>query len=293
MCETETVSPSLVFSLLKKRAPDSHKGCYGTLTVLAGSSLYRGAAALCVKGALRCGTGIVRLASVEPVVTAVASKVDACIFRPLPMGEDGSVDRDALPLILSDAKKSTAFLAGCGLTQSDSVRYLIPALIESVSCPLLLDADALNVLSSSPSLLQKAQKTPVITPHVGEMSRLCGLPIDEILRDPDRICLRFAEDCGCVTVLKGAVTRIASPDGRLSLHDRPNSGLAKGGSGDCLAGILAGLLAQGLGPFDAARCAVWLHGEAAARCAAVWSQTAMLPDDLPSFLGEIFRERQL
>lgn len=159
---------------------------------------------------------------------------------------------------------------------------------------LILDADALNALSRDPGQARewiRAAGTPVIlTPHIGEFSRLSGLRTEAIKEAPAEVAARFAADWGCVLVLKDAVTHVASPDGRIYRNTTGNPGLSRGGSGDVLAGIIASLAAQGLAPIDAAVCGVWLHGAAADDCAARLSMAGMLPSDLASGLCNVFRE---
>ena len=284
---------SFIFSLLVPRHPESHKGHYGTLTAVCGSVFYRGAASLSTAAALRCGAGIVRLASLPAVIDACAAVNPECIFLPLPEAEAGSISSKAADDILSlltHAKGRQTCLIGCGLSLCPDTEELTFRLIRSLSCPLVLDADALNALSKHPDLLAQASQTPVITPHIGEMARLTGLSVNAITSDLDGTARSFSARYGCVTVLKGHATRVASPDGKLYINTTGNPGLARGGSGDVLAGMIAAFLAQGLAPWEAAVCGVYLHGLAADRCAARLSQYGMLPHDILIDLCEIFRE---
>ena len=279
---------ALAFGIIKKRHPDSHKGMYGTVTAVCGSGRYRGAAALAVRGALCAGAGIVRLASTEKVVSAVASKIDECIFCPLAESDDGAVSEANTSEIIALSAKSSAMLIGCGLSVCGDTRSLVRSVVKSVDCALVLDADALNIMSEEPSLLKSLKRMPVITPHVGEMSRLCGVPAENIKTDRHKTALEFSKEYRCVTVLKDSITVIASPDGRIAENTVRNPGLSKGGSGDVLAGITLALLGQGYDPFDAAVCAVTLHSLAAADCAAAFSYVGMQPSDIPVAMRGVF-----
>lgn len=282
---------------LHRRDPMANKGTYGTLTVVAGSRYYRGAAGLAVSAALRSGVGIVRLASCEEVIAATAAKVSEAIFLTLLATEKGGIDAEDFMKHLPAIAKSRAVLVGCGMTDSPDTGAVVRSLLYHGEYPLILDADGLNVLKTCPALLREAKIFPVITPHVGEMARLTGQSISEVLSDRRQTAQNFAREYRCVTVLKDAVTTVAAPDGRCFVSDAPNSGLAKGGSGDVLAGITASLVCQGYDGFTAATCAVTLHSLAASYAAETYTEEAMLPSDLVTMLPRVFdgvrKERSL
>lgn len=281
----ETVLP-----LLKKRKEDSHKGDYGRALLVCGSERYRGAASLSAEGALRCGAGIVCLASVDEVLRAAAARLPEVIFLPLPENGTGGISSHGTGLILEEAEHATAILCGCGLTNGEDTLVLTENLLLNAACPLVLDADALNAIAEKPCVLSCANVTPTVTPHPGEMARLTGKSVKEILADPRGTAMAFSEKYDCVTVLKTHRTVVASPDGSLYENTTGNPGLARGGSGDILAGMITGFLAQGMKPTDAAGLAVFLHGLAADRTAEKESETGMLPSDIFPALRSIFRE---
>lgn len=286
---TGRITKEEVLSLIPKRRDDTSKYDYGRLLAVCGSAYYRGAAYLSVAGALRCGVGIATLASIEKVAAAVAPSLPECTFLPLNESENGTVSPTEVRRILEWARRADTLLMGCGLAIDDGTRALVRSIVAEADCRLVLDADALNVLSESPELLKGAKKPPVITPHAGEMARLCKKTRKEVEDAPIVTVLRFAEEYGCTVVLKGHITYVASPDGRLAVNDKTgNPGLARGGSGDVLAGMIAGLCARGLDPFDGARCGVYLHGEAADRCAERLSEETMLPSDILTDLCGLF-----
>ncbi len=271
--------------------PDSiNKGDRGFLTIVCGSSRYRGAASLAVQSALRCGVGIVCLASTERVISSVSSKVDECIYLPMKESGIGSISASSVSEIISQSKTS-AFLVGCGMINCSDTRDIAYKIIKNSSCPIILDADALNSLSDNSEVLLQARSEIAVTPHVGEMSRLIGKSIDEIKLNREQAALDFAKKYGVTVVLKDSTTVIASKDGRLYIHEAPNSGMAKGGSGDVLAGIIAALSAQGTELFTASKIGVIIHGRAGKTAAQELSKTSMLPSDIikyiPNVIGEL------
>lgn len=281
-----------IFDILKARPEDSHKGTFGTLNIVAGSAYFRGAAQLNVCAALRCGAGIVRLCSTERVIAAAAAKISECVFLPLPENESGAISSKGLVFLMPTLMSGSASLIGCGMTNSAETAMIVTAAIEKAPCRLILDADALNSIAGKREILRSCSKPPIITPHIGEMARLCSVPIDTVKAMPDKFASDFAQNFNCVVVLKDHNTRVAAPDRRLYVNSTGNAGLARGGSGDVLAGMIAAFAAQGIDAYDAAVAGVYLHGLAADRCAARLSQYGMLPSDILADLCEIFRENR-
>lgn len=265
-----------VLGLLPRRDPESNKGRYGKVLCIAGCANYRGAAQLCTMGALRGGAGIVTLASTEKVIAAASASLAECVYLPCHENEQGGISSRNIPALCAEAAKSSCIVLGCGLGNTPDTAALVQALFVQ-SAPIVLDADGLNAVSPS---LPKAAGACVITPHPGEMARLTGLTVTDIERDRPSIAAEFARVHNCTVVLKGHRTVIASQDGKLYENTTGNAGMARGGSGDLLAGMIGALLAQGLSPLDAACCGVWLHGKAGDLCAARLSQQAMLPHDM-------------
>lgn len=283
-----------VWEILQPRRPESHKGSYGKLLCLCGSRVYRGAAALAVEGALRSGAGIVQLAGLEPVLNGVWGRLPECTLLPCAESESGQISAQNAPLLEEALKAATAFLAGPGLGQSPELSALVEQLITDAKCPVVLDADALNMLAGRESLPHpQGEHGLILTPHPGEMARLTGLSAAEINSRRESVAAGFARAQHCVVVLKGHRTLIAAPDGSVWKNTTGNPGLARGGSGDILAGMISAFAAQGLAPLQAALAGVWLHGAAADRCAARKSQLAMLPQDIFEDLGALLAEQGL
>ncbi|MEQ2519127.1 NAD(P)H-hydrate dehydratase [Ruthenibacterium sp. CLA-JM-H11] len=274
------ITNDLVFRNLPRRAPESHKGSYGKVLALCGCSKYRGAAALCVCGALRAGAGLVTLAAEESVISAVAQRVMEPVYLPLP-------DEDGLSLA---ASKSTVCVAGCGKEATPATAQEMKTALGASSGTVVLDAGGLCSLADDKLFLMGLSGRLIVTPHPGEMARLTGRSVREIEADRGATALSFARESGAVTVLKGHRTLVATPWGELYENGTGNAGLARGGSGDILAGIIAGLAAQGLEPWQAAVCGVYLHGLAADWCARRLSMQGMLPSDILADLCAIFLE---
>ncbi len=263
-------------------APDAHKGTLGTLTLVCGSVGMAGACILAARAALRSGVGLVRIAADQRLYPVLAPALPECVFTLLPV-DDPEALRERLRAALASA---TACAAGCGL--GDLAGLLVPLLLEDCRVPLLLDADALNWCARHPELLSRAQAPLVLTPHPGEMARLCRDETAEIQRDRLGAAREKARETGAVVVLKGAATVIAAPNGPTAVNPTGDPGMAKGGSGDVLAGIIGSLLAQGTPPFDAAVTGAYIHGLAGDLCARSLGRRSMQPTDLLARLPEAF-----
>ncbi len=282
------ITAQQVFGLLPRRRQDSHKGSYGKVMCLAGSARFRGAAALAAEGALRAGAGLVTLASVEPVIAAVAARVPECVFLPCRQSAEGGVSAQSGKAVLEKVRGMDVLLFGPGLGDTEDTAALLEQLGPSAGCALVLDADGLNAAAKMDALPRSPGLPLILTPHPGEMARLCGLTIAEVNAGREGIAAGYARAEDCVVVLKGHRTIVAGPGGEVFVNPTGNPGLSRGGSGDILAGMIAGLAAQGLSPLDAAVCGVWLHGAAADQCAKRLGQYGMLPHDLFADLGALF-----
>ena len=289
------IGPMDVWSRIpSQREQDSHKGTYGKVLCIAGSSRYRGAASLTIEGALRTGCGIVTLASVEEVFPSVQPRLPECILMVCEHDETGGIAASNLPKLQAELDNGySALLMGPGMGNTPDTTELVLKMVEHADCTVILDADALNALPQGVMPHPKNGHQVIITPHPGEMARLCNCSIADIKADRYNIILDYARTHDCIVVLKEHRTLIATPDGQLWQNTTGNSGLARGGSGDILAGMMGSLAAQGRDPLAVALCSVWLHGEAAVRCSRRKSQTAMLPHDIFEDLGQMFLERNL
>lgn len=286
--EYMTMTAEQACSLLPMRDDAAHKGSFGTLLAVAGSVFYTGAAALCCSAAAKSGVGITCLASVMEACAVVGAVCPEVTFLPFEADISGTLSENAAENIIKRSENATTMLIGCGLGNNSQTSGLVRHILKAKKLPAVVDADGLNVLCGSPELLRGC----VITPHIGEMARLLGCESDMIKSDSAAAALYFANEYDCVVVLKDSDTVVASSDGMIFRHIGRNSALAKGGSGDVLAGVTASLLAQGMIPFDAAITAVTLHGEAGRRAAEKYSKRGTLPHELADEMREIFAENE-
>ena len=273
----------LVLSLLPDRNPWGHKGNFGKLLLLCGSRGYTGAAFFAAMGALRAGAGLVFLGVPESIYGIEAVKLNEPVIFPLP-DAGGRLSADAVPEILTRLPQMDAVLVGPGLGQSEGTLAVVRAVLEKAECPVVVDADGINVLSAHRDLLRGRKSPTILTPHDGEFARLGGV----IGEDRMAAAAALAEELGCVVLLKGHETCITDgTDGYLNPTGNP--GMAVGGSGDVLAGVITALLGAGLSPLEAAACGAWLHGAAGDRCAAELGQYGMLPTDMLSALPRLMK----
>lgn len=273
----------LVLSLLPDRNPWGHKGNFGKLLLLCGSRGYTGAAFFAAMGALRSGAGLVFLGVPESIYGIEAVKLNEPVIFPLP-DAGGRLSADAVPEILTRLHKMDAVLVGPGLGQSEGTLAVVRAVLEKAECPVVVDADGINVLSAHRDLLRGRKLPTILTPHDGEFARLGGV----IGEDRMAAAAALAEELGCVVLLKGHETCITDgTDGYINPTGNP--GMAVGGSGDVLAGVITALLGAGLPPLEAAACGAWLHGAAGDRCAAELGQYGMLPTDMLSALPRLMK----
>lgn len=276
----ERTDKNIVKKAVFKRPDDANKGTLGSLLSVCGSFGMAGAAIMAGKAALRCGVGLLKCALPKSIYPIAASNILESVYYPLGETFDGRIDRKNIPFLLSEGESSSAVLLGCGIGVSEDTERIVYSFIENCTRPMVLDADALNCVAKHPEILLKKKAPIVIMPHPGEMARLTGIIVQLVNSERERIARDFAEKYGVVTVLKGAGTVIASPDGRTMLNTTGNSGMATGGSGDVLAGMTASLLSQGARAFDAASAAVYLHGTAGDIAAEKFGKISMLPTDI-------------
>jgi len=289
----ELIDSELARSLLPKRPLEANKGSFGRVLVVAGSINYIGAAYLACTGAIRVGAGLVTLATATSLQPILAAKLTEVTYLPLPESRPGVILSGAAKFIHQESGNYNVLLLGCGLGQSQSaISFIKSILFESKPAPpsLVLDADTLNTLAKIPKWWQRLTTDAILTPHPGEMARLAGVSVDEVQSDRVGIAEKLAREWHKTIVLKGAYTVIAAPDGQSRVSPVANPGLASAGTGDVLAGAIAGLLAQGLSPFDAATCGVFLHSEAGEMVKARLGDAGMIASDLLPVLPLVIKQ---
>ncbi len=270
-----------VRSCLREPDPQANKGDLGRLLLVCGSYGMAGACILAARAALRCGVGLLEAAVDARIYPIVAQAVPEAVLLPLDWENEPRKSAEKLKEALG---RCTACLMGCGLGELSET--VCPIVLENCRAPLLIDADGLNFLARHPGALGKLSVPFVLTPHPGEMSRLCGKPIPEIQENRAATAQSFARQADGVVVLKGAGTIIADAAGRCKVNPTGNPGMATGGSGDVLAGMISSLLAQSTPCFEAAAAGAYLHGLAGDLCAKRMGTRAMLPSDLIEALPE-------
>ena len=269
----ELIHPADLVPLFPRRRRDDHKGSYGHVLCIGGSKGFSGAITMASRAALRSGAGLVS-AFVPESIHAVVSPVipEIMVHSSQPEGQ------------------WTAVLAGPGMGRTANTREQVLHLLETETAPLVLDADAITVLADQLESISQAECSVILTPHPGEFAALFGLKADEVQEDRIGLAGMAASRLGATVVLKGAGTIVASPDRRMAINMTGNPGMASGGSGDVLAGLIAGFAGQGIAPFEAACAAVWLHGRAGDLAAAEKSQMSLVATDLIEKLPEAIRE---
>jgi NAD(P)H-hydrate epimerase len=286
-------APQIVLQLppLPRRPADSNKGDFGRVLVVAGSRGMSGAAVLCGTAALRGGAGLVRLAVADGILPMVAAGNPCYMTAPLPQDADGRLAAAAEPALLDLARVSSAVAVGPGLGRSADVMALVAALVERITVPLVLDADGLNALQSHTDCLRSRPAPTVLTPHPGEFARLLGSDVPTVQSRRQELALRFAADHGVVVLLKGHHT-VVTDGRRLYVNTTGNPGMATGGSGDVLTGLIAALLGQGLEAFAAAQLGAYLHGLAGDLARDALGEVGLIATDLPQYLPAAFRTWQ-
>ena len=272
-----------VLALLPDRKENAHKGNFGRVLLLCGSRGFTGAAYLAAMGALRAGAGLVYLGVPEGIYQIEAIKLNEAIVFPLP-DREGMLCPEAIPLLAERLPQMDALVLGCGLGQSHGTEAVVRWVLEQARCPVVLDADGINLLSRHRDVLRGRAGATILTPHQGEFLRL-GFSIGE---DRMASARQTARELGCVMVLKGHGTCVTDGQ-REYINPTGNPGMAVGGSGDVLAGIIGGLLGQGLPPLEAAACGCWLHGAAGDKCARELGQYGMLPTDMLNALPRLLK----
>ena len=277
--------------LLPVRERYAHKGDFGKVLLLCGAVGYTGAAALAARAALRTGSGLVTVLTPEDIYPIVAAKLDEAIVRPVACDEAGRVSMEAKDDILEQMRRADCVLIGPGLGRSRELDTLIPALLREAGCPVVLDADGLNALAGKPDVLRQAACPVILTPHDGEYARL--MPGSPVLPREDipvrcRAAAGLAEESGGIILLKGHRTVITDGE-EYYVNCTGNPGMATGGSGDVLSGIIVSLLGQGVRPLEAAALGAYLHGAAGDICAQETGECWLLAGDMINALAQLLK----
>ena len=274
----------------KERPKDGHKGTFGKVGVIAGSLGMMGAASLTSMAALKGGAGLVTLGCPLNLMSIYQSKMTEVMTYPLEDGDEGYLTGEAIPSVQDFLKDKDVLAIGPGLGPKCHGLQILRYILDRFDISIIMDADALNHISKDPGLFRTCKGSIVITPHPGEMARLTGMDIKDITESPIEVAGKFAKEMGVVVLLKGATTVVAHPDGRIYLNSTGNSGMATGGSGDVLTGLIAALVAQGYSTYDAAVYGSFIHGRAGDYAMKKWGETGLVAGDILNEIPLVFRD---
>lgn len=280
------INQKFLDQVIPLRQAETHKDTYGRVLALCGSRNYTGAAYFAAQAAVRTGSGVVMLGTPESVYPILAGKLSEPVVFPVACHTTGRMTAAGVQDALLFAQKARAVLFGCGVGLDEEIENCIFLLLTHVKVPLILDADGITALTAHIDKLRSMQTPVIITPHRGEFSRLIGKAPAAITTED---AADFAKNTGVIVLLKSHRTIIASPDGRVFRNTSGNPGMAKGGSGDVLAGIILSLCGQGLDPLDAVCAGAYLHGKAGDLCANTIGEYGMTPSDILQKIPLILR----
>lgn len=280
----------MVLELMPQRNRNTSKGDYGKVLAITGSSGMTGAGCLTGAAALRTGTGLLYLGVPASLSSIYDCNLVEAVTIPLEDGNFGALSKGCIPQLLKQLEKMDAVAIGPGLSTKDGVMDAVFGVIESCCVPLVVDADGINAVSKDISILKRSKAQMVLTPHPGEMARLLGASIEEVQGNRIKVARDFSQKWGVVTVLKGSRTVVAAPDGRVFINLTGNAGMATGGTGDVLCGMIVSLIGQGVDPVDAAVVGVYLHGLCGDRIANIKGKHGLIAGDLVDGLPYTIKE---
>lgn len=291
--EAELLDAEWVRQCFKAFPADAHKGTFGRVFIIAGSVGMTGAAALAATAAVRSGAGLVTIGIPEGLNDILEVKVTEAMTLPLPETPSGSLGKRAKEKSLDFAGKCDAVVLGPGLSTNPETVEFVRGFIAECSVPMIVDADGLNALAEYPDIFKEAKAPIVITPHPGEMARLLSTSVSDVQEDRIWAVKTAAKKFGCTAVLKGARSLIATTDGKLIINPTGNAGMATGGSGDVLAGMIGAFLARGMKPYEAAAAGIYLHGLAGDLAAKKQGQICLAASDIIDFLPKAFKKMKV
>ena len=284
-----TITKTYVKSIFEKRRLNSNKGDFGKQLNICGSYSMPGASVICAESALKTGVGLLKCAFPKSIYGALTAHLTQPVFVPLSENEDKTLSMGALTDILKEIKWADSIAVGCGIGVNDDTQLLINQIVKESEVPVVIDADGINSVSVNIDVLKDSKAPVVLTPHPGEMARLIGKDISFVQKNRIKCAKAFAMEYGCIVVLKGANT-IVTDGVNVFVNTTGNAGMAMGGTGDMLTGMIASFIAQGAAPFHAAASAVYIHGLCGDIAARELSQRGMTVDDMLELLGALMIE---
>ena len=286
--DVKILDKEYIGGILKPRARDCNKGDFGRLLCVVSCKNMPGAAAICARSALVSGVGICTVASTDGGLFSVRATLPEAVTFSLKANRSGAISRKSASTALCEADKCSAMLLGCGLSACKDTEAFVRKILKHAHLPIILDADGINIAARGIDILKSSNAPLILTPHIKEMSRLSGLPIEEIKQNPVKVAAEFASAQGVTVILKDFETVIATPSGEIAKNVGGHPCMAKGGSGDMLAGMVASFTAQGYTPFDAACMAVYMHATAGELCGKQKGDHSVLTSDMIARLSEVF-----
>lgn len=285
----ETITKAYVKNCFKKRSVNSNKGCFGKQLNICGSYLMPGASVICAKAALKTGVGLLKCAFPKSIYNVMTGHLIQPVFVPMSENESKTFSMGALTHILDEINRADSVAVGCGIGNNDDTQVLLNQIVKESNVPVVIDADGINSIIQNIDVLKDSKAKLVLTPHPGEMARLVNEDASYVQQNRIDVAKAFAKEYGCIVVLKGANTVVT--DGKaIFVNTTGNAGMAMGGTGDMLTGMIASFIAQGISPFDSAVSAVYIHGLCGDITAKEISQRGMTVDDMLELLGALMIE---
>ena len=275
------ITEDFVKSVIRPREQETNKNHYGRVLAICGSIGYTGAAYFSAQASVKTGSGVVTLAVPDFIYSIIASKLNEPVIQPIKCNSSGQFCLDSFDELKNLADHADAVLIGCGLSRSDEIDKLVHKLVLSLSCPIVLDADGINAFSGHIDLLSKTKAQIVLTPHNGEFKRL------SLLEPTIQNAMNFSQNTNTIVLLKSHRTNVLNLSKCHFQNTTGNAGMAKGGSGDVLSGIILSLIGQGLSPFDAACAGAWIHGKSGDICAEKFGEYSMTPSDMLDNISKV------
>lgn len=291
--EAELLDPKWVSRCFKGYPPDAHKGTFGRVFIIAGSAGMTGAAALSGAASVKSGAGLVTVGTPESLNDILEVKLTEAMTMPLPETSGRCIGITALSKAVKFGNQCNAVVLGPGLSWAAETKQFVRQFVQNCDMSMVLDADGLNALADCPKILNEAQGPVIITPHPGEMARLLSTTLSKIQEDRVAAVKTAAEEFNCTAVLKGAATLIATSEGKLWINPTGNAGMATGGSGDVLSGIIGAFLARGMKPYEAAAAGVYIHGLSGDLAAGEQGEICLTAQDLIDYLPKAIKDMKV
>ncbi len=288
--DKKIITEEMAKSFVPSRPKNSHKGTYGKANVIAGSSGLTGAAILTCRSALRSGLGLLKLYIPESLNIIITTSVPEAVTIPIQEMRKGVIGINQITRIIEETASADVVAIGPGCGTTSEMSELVKRMINEVEKPMIIDADGLNVLAKNMDVLQQKKADIILTPHPGEMSRMCGLTTEEINHNPVAIARKYAQEWGVILVLKGSRTVVGTPKGHVYVNTTGNPGMATAGTGDVLTGIITGFAAQGVSPLEAALLGVYCHGRSGDIMAKDKGEYGLLAGDIVAGLTYTLKE---